>query len=77
MFLLDTNVISELMKPEPSLTVMHWIEQQTSDSIYISTITIAEIDYGLGVLPDAHRRKGLEKAFKQTIIDAFENHRAC
>lgn len=47
MILIDTNVISELMKSAPSKNVIHWIDQENSAELYISTITIAEIFYGL------------------------------
>ncbi len=52
MFLLDTNVVSEVMRPLPSEHVIHWLDQHTSDGLWISSITIAEIHYGLNILPD-------------------------
>jgi predicted nucleic acid-binding protein len=73
MFLLDTNVIFEMMKTEPSLNVMTWVDRQESNALYISTITIAEIAYGIGSLPEGSRRIALDKAFNKTIIEAFES----
>lgn len=71
MFLLDTNVISEMMKPEPDQQVMRWVDQQDPNVMYISSITIAEITYGIAALPSGLRRKSLERMFNQTIAEAF------
>lgn len=72
MIVLDTNVISEMMKSLPSPEVMAWIEQQQVNHLFITTITIAEIAYGLSALPLGKRRSVLESAFNQTIKEAFE-----
>ena len=74
MILLDTNVISELMKPLPMPSVLTWINQQQNTELVISTITIAEITYGLQALPVGKRRTTLELAFEQAINEAFHNH---
>jgi hypothetical protein len=71
MILLDTNVISELMKSAPDLKVLTWVDSQPSHLLFISTITIAEISYGLNALPAGKRRNALEKAFNNTIQEAF------
>lgn len=73
MILLDTNIISEMMRPLPSTQVIRWINQQKSMYIFVSTVTIAEISYGLQALPRGKRRMQLEHAFNQTINRAFEN----
>ena len=72
MIILDTNIISEMMKPLPSSTVIVWLDQQDASALYITTITIAEIAYGLHALPVGARRQLLEDAFHQTMIEAFE-----
>jgi len=72
MIILDTNVISEIMKPNPSLNVTTWIDNQDASGLFISTITIAEICYGLNALPEGNRRDILETAFNKTITEAFE-----
>ena len=72
MIVLDTNIISEMMKTSPSLQVMTWIDEQTVSELFITTITIAEIVYGLHALPAGHRRNQLEDAFHNTISSAFE-----
>ena len=53
MILLDTNVVSEVMKARPAEAVVTWLNGQASDKLYISAITIGEVAYGLRILPDA------------------------
>lgn len=73
MILIDTNIISELMKPVPDAIVIEWIDRQEISQLFISTITIAEISYGLNVLPEGNRRNDLERSFNNAILEAFEN----
>ena len=63
MIVLDTNVVSEMMKPRPAQTVLHWVNEQDAASLYLTAITIGEISYGLRVLPDGKRRRALTDAF--------------
>jgi toxin FitB len=71
MILLDTNIVSEVMKASPAEAVLEWLNQQESSSLYVSTITIGEISYGLRILPDGKRRSGLNDKFEQFIAMAF------
>ncbi len=73
MILLDTNIISELMKVRPSTQVIAWLDQQKSIHLFLSTITIAEISYGINNLPKGKRRKQLETALMQTIAVSFKH----
>jgi hypothetical protein len=73
MILLDTNVISEMMKQSPSAKVMAWIDQQEVMLVYISTITVAELSYGIHALPKGKRRNLIEDAFNKTIGEAFKH----
>lgn len=72
MILIDTNIVSEMMKSAPDAKVIQWIDQQDTLQLYIATITIAEIAYGLHVLPAGSRRQLLETAFEKAIIGAFQ-----
>ncbi|MDQ2995042.1 MAG: type II toxin-antitoxin system VapC family toxin [Pseudomonadota bacterium] len=72
MILIDTNIISEMMKPAPDAKVITWIDQQDIMHLYISTITIAELAYGINALPAGNRRNYLEKAFNSVVREAFE-----
>ena len=71
MILTDTNVISEVMKVSPSLRVIEWLNNQDSNELYVSTITIGEIEYGLRILPDGRRRLELKERFERFISVAF------
>lgn len=60
MIVLDTNVVSELMAPTPSEAVLAWMSgQQALDDLFITTITVAEILYGVELLPKGKRRERL------------------
>lgn len=71
MILIDTNVISEMMKLVPGKIVLEWIDRQEVTELFISTITLAEISYGLNALPDGKRRESLEGAFTKAILESF------
>lgn len=71
MVLLDTNIISELMRPSPQSTVVQWLNTQEPSVVYISTITIAEIEYGLQVLPEGQKRWLLQQKFAWFIAQGF------
>ncbi len=71
MILLDTNVVSEVMKVAPAEVVLNWLNEQESSALCVSTITIGEIAYGLRILPDGKRRMALNDKFEQFIAQAF------
>ncbi len=73
MIILDTNIISELMKTAPDPRVITWIDQQDAMALFTTSITIAEIMYGLGVLPDSRRRILLKEAFDRVLTRAFKH----
>lgn len=58
MIVLDTNVISEAMKPEPHPAVRAWLNDQAAETLYLSSVTLAELLFGIGSLP-AGRRKDM------------------
>lgn len=63
MTVLDTNVVSELMKPSRSEAVLTWLySQRKVDDLFVTTITVAEVLYGIELLPKGKRRDGLESA---------------
>jgi predicted nucleic acid-binding protein len=57
-FLLDTNVISELMKPRPNRRVVEWIDSTPEDLLFLSVITIGEVRKGIDLLDDNDPRRG-------------------
>lgn len=62
MILLDTNVVSELMKSAPEPAVLAWIDAIPAATVFVSAITRAEILYGIALVPDGKRRDRLEQA---------------
>ncbi len=67
MIVLDTNVISEAMKPEPDEAVRAWLNDQVAETLYVSSVTLAELLYGIGSLPDGRRKQGLTEALNGVI----------
>ena len=62
MIILDTNVVSELMRASRSEAVLRWLStQQEADGLFVTTITLAEVLYGIELLPKGKRRDGLER----------------
>lgn len=59
MILLDTNVLSELMRARPAPQVLAWVDAQPSRELVICSITVAEILYGIARMPDGKRKQGL------------------
>lgn len=69
MIILDTNILSEMMKQTPDSQVIQWLDRQNPLQLFITTISIAEIGYGLHALPAGNRRNALDNA----LDNAFEN----
>lgn len=66
MILLDTNVISEMMKEHPARSVTAWLDGQLAGALYISAITISEIRFGILILPVGRRSDAITAALVQT-----------
>jgi predicted nucleic acid-binding protein len=71
MIILDTNVLSELMRPAPASIVVDWIGAQPMASLYTTSITQAEILHGIMLLPPGRRRSGLEAAATAMFAEDF------
>jgi predicted nucleic acid-binding protein len=72
MIVLDTNIISEFMTSPPASSVLDWLNNQDVTLLYLTTISIAEIVFGLRVMPKGKRRRLLEARFEQFVAKAFE-----
>ena len=59
MLVLDTNVVSELMRERPSPVVLRWMDNQLTDNLFVTSITEAEIRTGIAILPEGERQRGL------------------
>ncbi|MCY4408945.1 MAG: type II toxin-antitoxin system VapC family toxin [Caldilineaceae bacterium] len=71
MFILDTNVISEVMRDSPHQKVLAWIDDQFTSSLFVTAITEAEIRTGIALLPAGKRRRGLTAAAERTFEMLF------
>lgn len=60
MILLDTNVVSELMRREPDPTAAAWVDSRALHDLYISAVTRAEIELGIALLGEGRRKQGLQ-----------------
>ena len=56
MILLDTNVVSEAIRPEPFPMVLSWLDAQSHGTLFLSSITVAELLFGIGALPEGRRK---------------------
>jgi len=72
-FLLDTNVISELVKPRPEANVTAWIDGTDESLLYLSVLTLGEIRRGIAALPQSRRRATLEAWLDKDFRARFED----
>ncbi|MBB4188720.1 MULTISPECIES: type II toxin-antitoxin system VapC family toxin [Sinorhizobium] len=70
MIVLDTNVVSEAMKPEPNPAVRSWLNEQVAETLYLSSVTLAELLFGIGALPDGRRKKALTETL-DGVLELF------
>jgi predicted nucleic acid-binding protein len=71
MIILDANVISEVLRPVPEPSVLDWLANQPRASLFTTTVTRGEILYGIRLLSDGKRRRGLLDAAKKIFDDDF------
>ena len=71
MIILDTNVVSELMRPGPDANVVAWVAGQAASNLYLSTISEAELRYGVEILPTGARRDRLLAEVEGMIREDF------
>ncbi len=73
MIILDTNVLSEFMRAVPNPVVMDWVGQQEISELFTTTITQAEVYYGLALLPIGKRRSDMERAARLMFEQDFQD----
>ena len=71
MILLDTNVISELWKPAPAPQVLQWLDAQATETLFLSAITVAELRYGIGTMPNGKRRRIFQERLDAEVLPVF------
>jgi len=72
MIILDTNVLSALMRPIPDRQVIQWLDQQPRTSVWTTAVTVLEIRFGLASMPMGKRRGALAAAFERVLADKIE-----
>lgn len=72
MIILDTNVVSEAMKPEPNAAVKAWLNDQAAETLYLSSITLAELLFGIQALPVGKRKNMLDCALTE-LLELFKD----
>lgn len=73
MILLDTNVISEPQRLEPNARVLDWMDAQALETLYLSTITVAELRAGVALMPAGKRRDSLHENLEKRLLPLFAN----
>ncbi len=73
MIILDTNVLSALMREVPETPVVAWLDRQAAESVWITSITLFEACLGLALLPKGRRQRTLEGAFAHLVREDLEN----
>lgn len=71
MILLDTNVVSEPLRPAPDARVVAWIDAQPLETLFLSAITVAELRAGVALLPAGKRRAGLHDSLETRVLPLF------
>jgi predicted nucleic acid-binding protein len=72
MIVLDTNVLSALMRPEPEPQVLRWLDAQPESSIWTTTITLMELRYGLQTMPAGRRRDQMTVEFEAVLREDID-----
>ncbi len=71
MILVDTNIVSAMMRPIENQMVMIWLDKQFQSKLFLSSITVHEILYGLALSPSGKRTEALTKIFESQLVDIF------
>ncbi len=71
MILLDTTVVSETMRPTPDPTVVAWLDAQVAETLFLSTVSLAELLLGVALLPDGRRKAALRNVLAGQVTMLF------
>lgn len=72
MIILDTNVVSAMMRRAPDAEVLAWLDEQAPESVWTTSVTVFEIEFGLALLPKGRRRTQLETAFAAMLAEDLD-----
>jgi hypothetical protein len=73
MIVLDTNVVSEALKPGRDPAVISWLDQQSAETLYLTATSLAELLIGIGVMPDGKRKTTISAALDSLISQLFDS----
>lgn len=73
-YILDTNVISELVSPQPNPNVLRWLEAVDPDQVYLSVIAVGELQKGIEKLPPSRRKQALQQWLQEDLLVRFQDH---
>jgi hypothetical protein len=71
MIILDTNVVSETMRPRPAAAVIDWLDRQPPNELYLTSVSVGEIYFGLECLDDGRRKLDLQARFAEFLERGF------
>jgi toxin FitB len=71
LIVLDTNVVSELLRPAPDPAVLQWLDTQPTDTLYLCSVVTGELLYGVARLPEGRRKQHLAQSLQATIQEDF------
>jgi len=72
MIVLDTNVVSGLMNPQPDSALLHWMNRHPRDSFWLTSITVMEVRFGIELLSHGKRRRELYERFLRVLEDTLQ-----
>lgn len=73
MIILDTNVVSEVMRPAGMQKVRHWLDAQSTQSLYLTATVLSELLVGIELIPDGRRKQGLAGVLREFVEAKIEN----
>lgn len=73
MVVVDTNVLSELMRPTPDTVIASWVGERATSSLHLTVISEAELHFGLAIMPPGRRRDGLAEGLERMLRTGFAN----
>jgi len=71
--ILDTNVLTEPLRRKPSPSVVEWLDAQAIETLYLTTISLAEVRYGIAALPTGKRKSTLARRFEGEVLPRFRD----
>lgn len=71
MILVDTNVMSEPLRREPSTPVIEWLDAQNVETLFLAAISLGEMRFGVAALPEGRRRDWLHHGIEQRVVPLF------